>query len=329
MNGNKSSNNTTISSQNSPSYDHSLNTVIASVLIVVIVVAICGNLFVCTAILVHQRLRKTANYFIFSLAISDLLTASFSMSFDVDTLLNPNQWSHGEFVCDFWAVMYMTAAPTSILHLLAVSVDRYKAIKSPLRYCHAMRPKRALVIIAVIWLYSFLFAIISMTGWPFYDHSVRYGICHFNIRPHYSVVSSFVNFILPSLATCVVYFKIYKIAGEHVCRIGKQEMTAKSNSNEDSGFPSEKRVIKKNIKAAKTIAILVSALLVCWMPLTISSTAWSLCYDCFLKSPIELYSALVVLAYVNSALNPILYSFYNREFRQSFKRLHKLQFKFR
>lgn len=320
-----------------PVFDKIFRILIVCIIIIVIVTAICGNILVCLAILLNKRLRKTTNYFIFSLAISDLMTAFFSMPFDVESLLNPYQWKSGEFTCNFWAFMYLISAPTSILNLMAVSLDRYFAISSPLRYYNVMKPRIALGAIASIWLYSLAFTTVGMVCWPYYDHSVMHGLCYFNISPYYSVVSSAVNFILPTLIMCMIYFNIYKIASAHARRIAKQEVFTSvvpltSCSNEDSGtiqtITSEKKRIKKNIKAAKTIAIIVSTFLLCWMPLTLTSTVGSLCREC-LSLNFELFSAMLALAYMNSALNPILYSFFNQEFRESFKKLFKLQFRFR
>lgn len=315
----------------SPILDKSFRILIVSIIILVIVAAVCGNLLVCVSILLNKRLRKTTNYFIFSLAISDLMTAFFSMPFDVEIMLHPYQWSGGEFLCKFWTFMYLIAAPTSILNLMAVSLDRYLAISTPLKYYTVMKPKVALLIISIIWLYSLTFTTAGMVRWPYFESSVINGLCIFNISPYYSVVSSAVNFLLPTMIMCVIYFQIYKIASAHAHRIAKQEVlpSVASNSNEDSATTtSEKKRIKRNIKAAKTIAIIVSTFLLCWIPLTLTSTVGSLCKECLIVNA-ELWTALMVLAYMNSAMNPILYSFFNQQFRESFRKLFKLQFTFR
>lgn len=316
----------------SPIFDKIFRILIVTIIILVIVASVCGNLLVCVAILLNKRLRKTTNYFTFSLAISDLMTAFFSMPFDVEVLIHPYQWSGGEFLCNFWTFMYLMAAPTSMLNLMAVSLDRYLAISTPLKYYTVMKPKVALLIIAIIWLYSLTFTTTGMVRWPYYaEGSVIEGLCNFNVSPYYSVVSSAVNFILPTLIMCVIYYQIYKIASAHALRIAKQEVSTSvaSNSNEDSAtITSEKKRIKRNIKAAKTIAIIVSTFLLCWIPLTLTSTVGSLCRECLMVNA-ELWMAFIVLAYMNSAMNPILYSFFNQQFRESFKKLFKLQFTFR
>lgn len=130
---------------------------------------------------------------------------------------------------------------------------------------------------------------------------------------------------------CVIYFKIYLIARAHAQRLVQHEVpvttAATSCSNEDSGtMTSEKKRLKRNIKAAKTIAIIVSTFLLCWVPFTLVSTITSLCQHCIALLP-EVFNSLLVVAYMNSALNPILYSFLNREFRDAFKKLLRIQSK--
>lgn len=319
---------------NFPASDKLSRFLVASLIIVIIIGSVCGNLLVCLAIGLNKRLRKTTNYFIFSLAISDLLTALLSMPFDVEDNFTHLGWRKGEFMCNFRVFMYLIAAPTSLLNLMAVSLDRFFAISWPLKYYTVMKPKIALLVIAMIWLYTLTFTTVGMVSWPYSERSVTNGQCRFNIHPYYSGVNSAVNFILPAVITCVIYFNIYMIARKHAKRIAKQEASLPpvlSCSNEDSGaMTSEKKRISKNIKAAKTIAIIVSTFLLCWMPLTLTSMIGVFCgKKCFFRVSLQLWRVFLVLAYANSAMNPILYSFFNKEFRESFLKLFKLQFRFR
>ncbi|EDO49899.1 predicted protein [Nematostella vectensis] len=274
--------------------------------IAVIITALSGNILVCTAILVHERLRSsTTNYFIFSLAVSDIITASIAMPFDVDQILKKYTWEHGEAMCNIFVTSYLVAAPLSMLNLLAVSVDRYHAITQPLQYPNIMTPKVVLTSIFSLWVYAILFTVIAMLAWPLYEKSVFDGACHFNISPWYSLISSVVNFVLPTIVMCLLYFRIYKVAHAHARRIRGHD-----------------------IKAAKTIAIIVSAFLLCWMPYTLVSCASVICPPCFHRTPSELFTVTLLLAYINSALNPFLYAFHNTDFRESFRRLFRLQFTF-
>jgi len=311
-------------------------TVIVVIQVIVIIISLVGNILVCSAILVYERLRTSlTNYFIFSLAVSDIITASIVMPIDIDLILKDHLWTHSETMCNVFVTAYLIAAPLSMLNLLAVSVDRYCAITNPLHYSSIMTHKVVIITIVSLWTYAILFAVIAMVGWPLYPSSLQYGMCVFNVQPAYSLVSSLVNFVFPTITMCVLYYKIYKVAKVHARRIDRREnfshthveytsnIGGTSTSNDKKNFKS----LTKNIKAAKTIALLVSAFLCCWMPYTLASSISILCGQvCFENIAADVFSVTLLIAYTNSALNPFLYAFHNRDFRESFRRLAKLKF---
>ena len=60
---------------------------VATCHILIVVVAIIGNLLVCYAIIFDKNLRNNpTNVFIFSLAFSDLLTVTIALPFDIEEL---------------------------------------------------------------------------------------------------------------------------------------------------------------------------------------------------------------------------------------------------
>ncbi|EDO47154.1 predicted protein, partial [Nematostella vectensis] len=181
----------------------------------IIIAAVAGNLLVCAAICLTESLRNTAaNYFIFSLAVSDLLTAVFSMTFDVEQILLKWYWGHGSAICSLWTTAYLIMVPTSILSLLAVSYDRYKAICDPLdkfRETRFMTRKRAALIVSCLWIYSFVFALLPTMGWRLRSDVINKNQCIFNTTVEYSLLNSTLNFYVPLFIMCVIYFRIYKI----------------------------------------------------------------------------------------------------------------------
>lgn len=312
--------------------------VVVVIQVIVIIVALAGNILVCGAILVHERLRCTlTNHFIFSLAVSDIITASIAMPIDVDLILKNQLWTHGEVMCNIFVTAYLVAAPLSMLNLLAVSVDRYCAITDPLHYSTTMTRKVVIITIISLWTYAILFTVIAMAGWPLYPTSLYHGYCVFNVEPAYSLVSSVINFVIPTIIMCALYYRIYKVAKAHARRIDRHEKFSHTNVEYHSNIGScsttngtDKKNFKsltKNIKAAKTIALLVSAFLFCWMPYTLYSCISILCgKPCYESISGNVSSVTLLIAYTNCALNPFLYAFHNRDFRESFRRLAKLKF---
>ena len=68
------------------------------------------------------------------------------------------------------------------------------------------------------------------------------------------------------------------------------------------------------------------AFLFCWTPFFVLHTMRARCQDCHV--PPALMSVVTWLGYVNSALNPVIYTIFNTEFRNFFKKfLHRCCFK--
>ncbi|XP_036442504.1 dopamine receptor D4b [Colossoma macropomum] len=71
-------------------------------------------------------------------------------------------------------------------------------------------------------------------------------------------------------------------------------------------------------KAMRVLPVVVGAFLFCWTPFFVVHTTRALCESCEI-SP-HLMSTVTWLGYVNSALNPIIYTVFNTEFRRFFRK---------
>ncbi|XP_038873941.1 D(4) dopamine receptor-like [Salvelinus namaycush] len=85
--------------------------------------------------------------------------------------------------------------------------------------------------------------------------------------------------------------------------------------------PHQKKRAKINCrerKAMKVLPVVVGAFLFCWTPFFVVHTMRALCATCYI--PPWLMSIVTWLGYVNSALNPIIYTVFNTEFRNYFNK---------
>uniref|UniRef100_A0A1I8NH37 G-protein coupled receptors family 1 profile domain-containing protein n=1 Tax=Musca domestica TaxID=7370 RepID=A0A1I8NH37_MUSDO len=76
---------------------------------------------------------------------------------------------------------------------------------------------------------------------------------------------------------------------------------------------------KRERKAAKTLAIITGAFVVCWLPFFVMALLLPLCEACEINDGIA--SLFLWLGYFNSTLNPVIYTIFSPEFRQAFKRI--------
>ncbi|OXA57343.1 5-hydroxytryptamine receptor [Folsomia candida] len=95
-----------------------------------------------------------------------------------------------------------------------------------------------------------------------------------------------------------------------------------SNSNKhmkDLQKQKETLEAKRERKAAKTLAVITGCFMVCWGPFFLQVLIMALCTECWL--PEYIANAFQWLGYINSTLNPVIYTIFNAEFRQAFKRI--------
>ncbi|KAH9426357.1 Serpentine type 7TM GPCR chemoreceptor Srsx [Dermatophagoides pteronyssinus] len=71
-------------------------------------------------------------------------------------------------------------------------------------------------------------------------------------------------------------------------------------------------------KAAITLGIIMGTFLACWMPFFCMNIVAAFCKTCI---PASVFKLLTWLGYFNSCLNPAIYSIFNTEFRDAFRRI--------
>ena len=73
--------------------------------------------------------------------------------------------------------------------------------------------------------------------------------------------------------------------------------------------------VRRTLKAVLTLAVVIGCFMVTWLPFTIASLVQNSCgVACHLEDVIGTY--LLLLGCANSFLNPIIYAYWNKEFRQ-------------
>ncbi|CAG2055452.1 unnamed protein product, partial [Timema podura] len=77
--------------------------------------------------------------------------------------------------------------------------------------------------------------------------------------------------------------------------------------------------LSKERRAARTLGIIMGVFVVCWLPFFLMYVIVPFCAKCCPSD--KLINFITWLGYVNSALNPIIYTIFNLDFRRAFKKL--------
>ncbi|KAF4519471.1 hypothetical protein B566_EDAN010080 [Ephemera danica] len=80
--------------------------------------------------------------------------------------------------------------------------------------------------------------------------------------------------------------------------------------------------LSKERRAARTLGIIMGVFVVCWLPFFLMYVILPFCAAC--EPSEKLVNFITWLGYINSALNPIIYTIFNLDFRKAFKKLLRI-----
>ncbi|KAM7363508.1 octopamine beta1 receptor isoform 2-T2 [Cochliomyia hominivorax] len=307
----------------------------------IILAAILGNMLVIVSVMRHRKLRIITNYFVVSLAVADMLVALCAMTFNASVEIS-GKWMFGSIMCDMWNSFDVYFSTASIMHLCCISVDRYYAIVQPLDYPLIMTHRRVFIMLIIVWLAPALLSFLPIcSGWYTTGENWRYlksnpHICEFKVNKAYAIVSSSVSFWIPGIVMLSMYYRIYQEADRQERLVYRSKVAALllEKHLQISQIPKPRPSIqveqstittmRRERKAARTLGIIMSAFLLCWLPFFLWYITSSLCDSC--TTPRIVVGILFWIGYFNSALNPIIYAYFNRDFRAAFKKTLKYSF---
>nr|XP_032823932.1 adenosine receptor A2b-like [Petromyzon marinus] len=297
--------------------------------LVLALLAIGGNVLVCWAVRLNRALRNPTNYFLLSLAAADIAVGLLAIPFAVTISAGFACHFHG---CLFLACFVLVLTQSSIFSLLAIAIDRYIAIRQPLRYNALVTSKRARGVIAVCWLLSFVIGLTPLLGWNNWDELHECGSdgrtpdatkcrngtqvqCLFEnvVNTDYMVYFNFFGCVLvPLLVMLAVYARIFLVARTQLQLIEKAGSKA-------PGGDRRRNLLQREVHAAKSLAFIMGMFALCWLPLHALNCVHRFCPDC-VRPPWAMYGA-ILLSHGNSVVNPVIYAFRLREFRATFRRI--------
>mgnify|MGYP002803525687 CR=1 FL=1 len=276
-------------------------TIVLVIFILIALFSFLANGFVCVVYTLSNEIRTAKHYFMVNLVIADILIAVFGIPFYLTVFIQHKS----KTLCQIGAMVDVLCCTSSIIGFTVISAERFVAVKYPLRHQTIVSRRRCLLVLSFMWVYSIAFSLASRIPVGKFDK----GKCIF-FTDAYIIFTTFASFVIPLFAMLALYGWIYKVAAYQARQINSYHGPRSTNR------------IQREVKAAKTLTLIIGAFVVSWLPFFCYIWIFTLFK---VKAPPHLHHIMQIARYLNGLANPFLYVGVNREFRRStFKFLKRI-----
>ncbi|XP_059210885.1 5-hydroxytryptamine (serotonin) receptor 2C, G protein-coupled-like 1 [Centropristis striata] len=177
----------------------------ALLILIIIALTIGGNILVILAVSLEKKLQNATNFFLRSLAVADMLVGILVMPISLINILYDYAWPLPSALCPIWIYLDVLFSTASIMHLCAISLDRYVAIRNPIEHSRFNSRTKAMMKIAAVWTISIGVSMpIPVIGLHNEDKVFVNGSCVLN-EERFMLIGSFVAFFIPLVIMVVTY----------------------------------------------------------------------------------------------------------------------------
>ncbi|KAJ7310382.1 hypothetical protein JRQ81_007295 [Phrynocephalus forsythii] len=323
----------------------------ALLILIIILLTIGGNILVIMAVSLEKKLQNATNYFLMSLAVADMLVGILVMPVSLITILYDYAWPLPKQLCPIWISLDVLFSTASIMHLCAISLDRYVAIRNPIEHSRFNSRTKAIMKIAAVWTISIGISMpIPVIGLQDDSRVFVNGSCVLNDE-NFVLVGSFVAFFVPLIIMVFAYCLTIQVLQRQASvflygEVPKQRRSSMSCLRKDNhtenlsmlqnheaashlNSPVNKegvlfrkgtmQSINNERRASKVLGIVFFLFLVMWCPFFITNIMSVLCKEACDEALLgELLDIFVWVGYICSGVNPLVYTLFNKIYRRAF-----------
>ncbi|XP_031574199.1 alpha-2A adrenergic receptor-like [Actinia tenebrosa] len=263
-------------------------------------VTVSGNGLVIYVLVTRRRLLTPVNWFVLSLSISDFLIGLF--------LPPMSAICEYGFKCNkrIFYLFYNSLMSLAVINIFTMTFDRYFGIVYPLKYHLYMTNTRIRILLACSWVTPVILSCIPVT-WS----NAPPDVAATSKRIHTSIMLAIFEFFPPVLML-LMYIRILLTARRHARQTANQ--IAQLNYNQYSHNASRNRTER----SVRVIGAVVMLFVFCWLLDIYKSICWH--YHVCSLSP-NAVCVSIVLLYLNSAVNPLVYALLKNDFKREIRNL--------
>ncbi|CAG0895467.1 unnamed protein product [Cyprideis torosa] len=300
---------------------------ITGICVVFFITGMLGNICTCLVIARKTYMHTATNLYLLNLAVADMLTLLIGMPAHLYSSWNWYPWPYGNTVCKLKGIFVEAPAFASILTIVAFTTERYVAVCYPMRLSD-LKAKlyRALKLITILWIVAFVFSlpyglyhnvhfIEHIDGSPIWESAICSHQRNDHIWLFLDLASTLLFFVLPMSGILIMYGRIAIVLHRH------QPMPASEAQDE---VLSQRRAASK-CRVLRMLVAVVIAFFISWAPFHAHRLLFVYVSLVGSWTPVALEVNKVlrivgtIFYYVNSTVNPLVYSVMSQRFRAALK----------
>ena len=283
----------------------------------VMVLGIFGNSLVCYVVIRFKHLRQSRNILILNLAFCGIIMCVASMPFSLVRLTLKN-WYLGDVMCRVSPTLQTVDVFVSTFTIVAIAVDRYSAVVCATQ--DSVKSRLVYYWLVLMWLASIFLCVPMMIFHEVHEaHSSLadlklYEIC-MEVWPSEIWKKLYTTFVL-----LFQYIAPLAIISSLHCRICSfLRLRIHLNPRTEREVQRVLREIKRHKRNMLLLTAIAISFALAWLPLTILNTLVDYDYTLFMDRNFnQVYGYSLLVAMCSACLNPILYGWFNTNFRRAF-----------
>ena len=279
-----------------------------------------GNVFIITIVLKHRELRKTANYFILNMAVSDFIFALLVLPFQITGLVTGSSYWHvggilGSIFCKLFHFANSVSIQVSAQSLVWIAIDRFVAVVFPMRIA-LISTKIRIIAIASSWIFAGLLNSPKLIIWELVQHGdLTFCSAVRSVFTNHGANSAYVWLQLTFILFSPLFITIVLYTATAISLKRQSKALGESASN------AQRLSLKKRRRAIQMMVVIVVLFNVCIIPY---SSLYFASYIHWRPSCtfIELFYFWAFFAYCSSAaVNPIICLSFVESYRRGLKKM--------
>ena len=287
--------------------------IFGTILVLMMVTGISGNITVLIIIAKEKQLRsQVINWFLFSLAISDVLVCLITLPFRVSESFHNQKSCFSINACYIFIYTDIIANVSSTICVVYISINRYVAVSHPLTHSSYISVPRTVCMIVFCWCCSVGISIIPTVNWKTGRSSIMftYRVCSTSSTTAANIVLPLLT-MTPLLAIGVLYLLIFRIIKRRRAECPDQSRT-----------PNLKRT---EWRVTRTAVIVYTAFLISNLPSYVFSITMVLCESCsfiaHVKHPEIRLVMTRLLPLLSSVMNPFIYVLTGKRYKEALRKM--------